>query len=326
MPTDSNSGEWMRVVAVGAGAWGRNIVRNLAELDALAGIAERNAERRKELAAQYPDTTIHSNWREALAEAYDAVAIATPTTAHYEVAAAALAAGKDVFVEKPVTPTAEQARALTDLAHRHGRILMIGHLLLYQPAVAWIRDHVADGAIGELFSIRHERLNLGRARSMENVIWDIGVHDMAVMLYLVGEKPTRVRATGHRMLGLPVEDEVHVHLEFGHHIRGNMHTSWLWPETNRRTIVRGSRGMLVYDEVAQTVTQHHRWIDDQLQNHDGGCEVVFRGDGQPLRLELQHFMECVANRTPARSDGDSAVAVIETLERINTAVAESSRY
>src|SRR5699024_10004107 len=115
-------------------------------------------------------------------------------------------------------------------------------------------------------------------------------------------------------------DEVHVHLEFGNGTRGNLHTSWLWPETNRRTIVRGSRGMLVYDEVAQTVTHHRRWIDDELQNRDEGSEVVFRGDGQPLRLELQHFLDRIADRKPARSDGESAVDVIETLERINAAV------
>src|SRR5699024_10122735 len=201
-----------------------------------------------------------------------------------------------------------------------------GHLLLYQPAVAWIRDYVAGGAIGNLFAIRHERLNLGRARSAENVVWDIGVHDMAVMLYLVGEKPGRVRGTGHRMLGLPVEDEVHVHLEFANGVRGNLHTSWLWPETNRRTIVRGTSGMLMYDEVAQTVTHYRRWIDADLNNHDEGSEIVYRGDGQPLRLELQHFMDRCSDRQPARSDGASAVDVIETLERVSAAVAVSSRY
>jgi len=117
-----------------------------------------------------------------------------------------------------------------------------------------------------------------------------------------------------------------VHLEFANGVRGNLHTSWLWPETNRRTILRGSRGMLVYDEVAQTVTNHRKWIDEDLQNRDEGSEVVHRGDGQPLKLELQHFLDCVADRSTPRSDGRSALAVIETLERINEAVAESSRY
>lgn len=316
----------MRIVAIGAGAWGKNVIRNLSELHVLAGFVEPSNDRRNEFSTLYPDVTAYAHWRDALASDCDAVAIATPTARHGEIAAAALAAGKDVFVEKPITPTSAEARALATLAERKQRILMVGHLLLYQPAVVWIRDYVAGGAIGELLSIRHERLNLGRARSAENVIWDIGVHDMAVMLYLVGEKPERVRGTGHRMLGLPVEDEVHVHLEFANGVRGNLHTSWLWPDTNRRTIVRGTAGMLLYDEVAQTVTHYRRWIDAELNNHDDGSDVVFRGDGQPLRLELQHFMARIADRQPARSDGASAVDVIETLERINTAVAESSRY
>src|SRR5699024_7203369 len=141
-----------------------------------------------------------------------------------------------------------------------------------------------------------------------------------------GHPPSRVRGTGHRMLGLPVEDEVHVHLEFPGGIRGNLHTSWLWPETQRRTLLRGSHGMLVYDEVLQTVTHYRKWIDADLHNHDEGSEIIYHGDGQPLRLELSHFIDCVETRQQPISDGKSAVAVTETLERINTAVAESSRY
>lgn len=316
----------MRIAVIGAGAWGKNIIRNLAELDALGGIVEGNAERLNEYGESYPQASLYADYRAALQSDCEAVAIATPTPSHFEIAMAALEAGKDVFVEKPLTHSVAEARQLVDAAAHSDAILMVGHLLIYQPAIAWIRDFVASGELGELFSIRHERLNLGRARSAENVIWDIGVHDMAIMLYLIGESPERVRGTGHRMLGLGVEDEVHVHLEFASGVRGNIHTSWLWPETARRTIVRGSRGMLVYDEVAQTVTLHRKWIDDRLQNHDEGSEIVHQGDGQPLRLELQHFIDRVRDRQPPRSDGVSALAVVETLERINAAVAESSRY
>ncbi|HET7315314.1 Gfo/Idh/MocA family oxidoreductase [Salinisphaera sp.] len=316
----------MKIVVIGAGAWGKNIIRNLEELGALSGIVEGNNERLNAYAKEHPDLALYADWQAALASGCDAVAIATPTPTHHEIALAAVAAGKDVFVEKPMTHSSADARELAAAAEAAGRILMVGHLLLYQPAIAWIKDYVEAGELGELFSIRHERLNLGRARSAENVIWDIGVHDMAVMLYLTGEAPQRVRGTGHRMLGLSVEDEMHVHLEFAGGIRGNIHTSWLWPETQRRTVLRGTRGMLVYDEVAQAVTHHRKWIDADLTNRDEGSEVVHRGDGQPLRLELAHFIDCVTDRSRPRSDGDSAVAVIETLERINAAVAESSRY
>lgn len=316
----------MNIVVIGAGAWGRNIIRNLEALGALSGIVEGNDQRLNAHAQAHPRLALYADWRATLASDCDAVAIATPTPTHYEIALAAIEAGKDVFVEKPMTYSSIDARRLADAAEAAGRILMVGHLLLYQPAIAWIKAYIEAGELGALFSIRHERLNLGRARSAENVIWDIGVHDMAIMLYLTGAAPERVRGTGHRMLGLPVEDEVHVHLEFAGGIRGNIHTSWLWPETNRRTLLRGSKGMLVYDELAQTVTHHRKWIDADLENHDQGSEVVHRGDGQPLRLELAHFMDCVKTRQRPRSDGASAVTVIETLERINAAVAESSRY
>lgn len=316
----------MRLAVIGAGAWGKNIIRNLSEMDALGVLCDPSPDKRESLSQAYPGLTTAPDWRTVLEGDEPGVVIATPTPRHYEIAEAALQAGKDVFVEKPLTHDGDQAEALARLADDRGCVLMVGHLLLYQPAVAWIREFATSGELGELLSIRHERLTLGRARSAENVIWDIGVHDMAVMLYLVGEAPARVRASGHRMLSLGVEDDVHVHLEFGNGTRGNLHTSWLWPETNRRTIVRGSRGMLVYDEVEQTVTLHRKWIDDGLANHDEGSEIVHRGHGQPLRLELEHFLDRIADRQPPLSDGWSAVDVVRTLERINESIHESSRF
>ena len=146
-------------------------------------------------------------------------------------------------------PGSLEAKTLVEQAEGDGRTLTVGHLLLCQPAIDWMKRYIEAGSIDEVFSIRHERLNLGRARSAENVIWDIGVHDVAVTLYLTGTPPDRVRATGHRMLGLAVEDEVHVHLEFAEGVRGNLHTSWLRPETTRRTILRGSASVLVYDKI-----------------------------------------------------------------------------
>lgn len=308
----------MKVAVIGAGAWGRNIIRNLAELDALGAICDPDEDKLVVFAAEYPEAATYTDWRRMLASDIPAVAIATPTPLHYEMAEAALEAGKDVYVEKPLTHSSEQARALTELAAERGRVLMVGHLLLYQPAVSWIKEYLSTGELGDLYGIRHERLTLGRARSAENVLWDIGVHDIAVMLYLTGEsRPSEIRASGHRLLQLGVEDDVHVHFAFPNGVRGNLHVSWLWPETNRRTIIRGSAGMLVYDEVAQSVTLHRKWIDKDLRNRDEGSEVVHRGHGQPLKLEMEHFLGRIADRQPPLSDGASAVAVIETLERAN---------
>lgn len=306
----------MSVAVIGAGAWGKNIIRNLSELGALAAISDPNPDKLDAYAHDYPRIDTFVDWRELLASDTAAIAIATPTPAHFEMACAALQAGKDVFVEKPMTHSSDQAQELVQLADKRGCVLMVGHLLLYQPAVSWIKEFIVSGELGELYGIRHERLSLGRARPVENVLWDVGVHDVAMMLYLVEQSPCAVRASGHRMLKLGVEDEVHAHLEFANGICGNLHSSWLWPEVNRRTIVRGTRGMLVYDEVDQSVTLHRKWIDHDLQNHDEGSEIVHRGEGEPLRLELQHFLARIQDRRPARSDGRSAVEVIRVLEQI----------
>lgn len=312
----------IQVGVIGAGVWGKNVIRTVAELGALGALCEPSEDRLAEFVAAYPQAKGYATYQELIESDLPAVAVVTPTHCHFEIAEAALRAGKDVYVEKPLTHDRASTKALVELAAARGRVLMVGHLLLYQPAITWIKEYLSSGALGELFSVRHERLTLGRARPVENVLWDIGVHDMAVMLYLIGEPPARIRASGHRMLRLGVEDEVHVHLEFANGMRGNLHVSWLWPETARRTIIRGARGMLVYDEVAQTVTLHRKWIDDALANHDEGSEVVHRGHGEPLKLELEHFLARIEDRAAPLSDGVSALAVIETLERVQQAMGE----
>lgn len=310
----------MSVAVIGAGAWGKNIIRNLSELGALAAICDPDPEGLASYATAYPQASTMIDWRQLLATDIPALAIATPTPLHFEMARAALEAGKDVFVEKPLTHNSDEAQKLVQLAQARGCILMVGHLLLYQPAVAWVKDYLRSGQLGELYGIRHERLSLGRVRPAESVLWDVGVHDIAMLLYLLEQSPAAVRASGHRMLKLGVEDEVQVHLEFADGVCASLYSSWLWPETNRRTIIRGTRGMLVYDEVEQSVILYRKWIDKQLQNHDQGSEVVYRGAGEPLRLELQHFLECSRDRKAPLSDGRSAVAVIRLLERIDNAM------
>lgn len=310
----------MKVAVIGAGAWGKHLIRNLSELGALAAVVDPSSEKCSEYAAQYPDITTHEDYREALDSEYNAVVIATPVTLHHEMAKAALEADKDVFVEKPMTYTSAEAEELVDLAAKQERVLMVGHLLLYQPAITWIMDYVHEGRLGTLYSVHQERLGLGRARPVENVLWDSGVHDIAVLLSLVGAGPTAVRASGHRIVQPTVEDDVHVHLEFPKGVRANLHTSWLWPETRRELVVRGSGGMLLYDEVEQTVTLHRKGIAPDLQNLDEGSEVVYRGHGEPLKLEVQHFLDRMQDREEPLSSGKSALQVIRVLEQVSKMV------
>lgn len=303
------------VGVIGAGNWGKHVVRTFHALGALAAVAEANTDIHPALAADDPSIPIHADYRKVLEAALPAVVIATPAPSHYQIAREALLAGKDVLVEKPITMSVSEAEELVGLARQRGQILMVGHLLLFQPAVQWIKAYLAKGALGRVFSLHQERLNLGKARALENALWSLGVHDVAVLLYLMGEAPERVEATGQRILQPDVEDDVYLHLHFPGGTKAHLHTSWLWPEKRRRLGVIGSEGMLIYDEVAQTVTLHRKRITPDLRSWDDGSEVVFQGGGEPLTLEAVHFLEGVQTRTASPLiDGTHGLQVVRVLE------------
>lgn len=305
----------MRVGVIGAGNWGQNLVRTFFRLGALAGVAEINPKIREELASEYPGLPLYEDYGYLLQSDVPAVVVATPAPTHYEIAKKALLAGKDVFVEKPLALSFSQARELVEIAENKGRILMVGHLLLYQPAVQWIKSYLASGAIGKVAFLAQERLKLGRVRSIENVLWSFGVHDIAVLLYLVGGKPAHVTAVGQRFLQEQVEDDVYVHLGFDSGVRAHLHVSWFWPVPRRLLTIVGSEAMLTYDELEHKVILHKKRVIANLRHEDGGSEVVFQGSEEPLTLECRHFLNCLRERRQPLSDGRSALDVIEVLEK-----------
>lgn len=305
------------VIVVGAGNWGKNLVSNFHDLGALAGVVELNAKLREGVTASYPDVPLYDNFQRALVEsAATAIVIATPAATHYDLAMRAMIAGKDVFVEKPMTLMLAESIALAEYADKHDRVLMVGHLLLYQPAIAWMRDYIASGKLGEIKRVVAQRAKLGKVRAVENVWWSFSPHDVSVVLELLGRPQlVNVQATGCSILQPGIEDEVRVEMTFAGGKTAHIHASWLWPINQRGTIAIGSKGMLVYDEVAQIVTIHHTTVDGELNHHDGGVEVVEVAAVQPLQIECQHFIDCVASRQKPRSDGWNGVAVVEVLER-----------
>lgn len=306
----------MKVAIVGAGAWGKNLVNTLNKLDSLGPVAEASQGLRDKLAEVYPGIELRTDYTEVLADpAVKAVAIATPAHTHHAIAKAMLEAGKDVFVEKPMTLVASESEDLVATAKKHDRILMVGHLLMYQPAIHKIKELIQAGAIGKVFTIHQQRSKLGRARAVENVLWSFGVHDVAVLLDLVGESPSDVQVSGHCGLQPGIEDDVYLHLTFPGGVKAHLHNSWLWPDVARWLVVVGSEGMLVYSETGQKVTLHKKKIDPALQNVDQGEEVVFHGSSEPLILEMKHFMKCVEERTAPLSDGANGLAVVRVLEQ-----------
>jgi predicted dehydrogenase len=305
----------MKIAAIGAGAWGKNIVKNLHGLGALACIVEANPVALAQMKELYPEIPTFEDPADAYETCeFDAVTIAVPAPLHFEIAVEALERGKHAFVEKPITLESRDADALVELAKRHDRILMVGHLLMYQPAVTFIKEKIQEGLIGGLVSIHQERLNLGRARNVENVLWSLGVHDIAVALYLVGETPGQVTSSGLASLTEGIEDDVYVHLDYPSGVQTHLHCSWLWPALRRRTTIIGTNGMLVYSETEQKVYHHKKWIDETLQNVNNGDEVIFEGASEPLRLEMEHFIHCCKTGETPKSDGVSAAAVVKVLE------------
>jgi len=297
-------------------------VRTLRNLDALGAVAETSSDLRAKLGADYPGLLVYDDYRSLLAADLQAVAIATPVATHYTVARAALLAGKDVFIEKPLTLSGTEAEDLVRLAEEEQRLLMVGHLLLYQPAVQWIKRYIASGSLGKIHSLHQERLNLGRVRKVENALWSLGAHDVAVLLHLIGRAPESLQVTGQRVLQPGIEDDVYLHLDFSGGVRAHLHNSWLWPEKRRQLTAIGAEGMLVYDEADQTVTLHRKGINPDLGNRDDGAEIAFKGDGEPLALELKHFLDCVAGRLTPLSDGRSGLAVVRVLEEATKQLAE----
>lgn len=306
----------MRIAVIGAGNWGRNLVRNLSDMDALSHVVEQKADSLKEISSQFSDVECLDSFDSLLESNIDAVAIATPAQSHYEIASTFLKAGKDVFIEKPMTLCSKEASELVDIAKLNNSILMVGHMLLYQPAIQFIKTYLAEGHIGQIYHLHQERLKLGRVRSKENVIWSLGVHDIAVLLYLAGSTPHEIKCSGHSGIQEQIQDDAYVHMTFQSGTKAHLHSSWIWPENSRSMRIIGSKGMLVYDEIKQTVTLHKKRIGEDLENIDEGEETLFEGSSQPLRLEMEHFVHCIKTRETPISDGLSGLAVIRVLESL----------
>lgn len=305
-----------RIACIGVGRWGINIARKLRELDQLDLIIEESQQRRAELEREFPGVEVASRLDVAFGQSIDAVAIATPAVTHYDLASSALRAGKHVFVEKPMCMTNEEAANLARLAEECGRSVMVGHLLLYQPAIAFIKRFIGEGHIGRPLSIKQTRKSLGTVRKAENVLFSLGVHDLAVLQYLVDDEPIDVSATGLCALNQSIEDEVDVAFLYAEGLRATLSLSWLSPVTERRLVVIGERGAVIYDELSQTVTHYGSFIDAS-----GGAvrvpeAIVFEGARDPLRFEMEHLIESVSHGTQPVSNANHGATVVRLLNRI----------
>jgi predicted dehydrogenase len=319
-----------RVVAVGCGPWGRNIVRNLAELGALAGLVNRRNAGPVAHSHGVPVVT----FEEAIADpGIQAMVIATPPVHHPTLATQALRAGKHVYVEKAAALASEDVRELCSLAAAVDRRLMVGHILQYHPAFLKTREMVRSGRLGRLLSIQASRMNLGRIRRREeDVVWSLAPHDVSMLHALADGEPRVVSAVAGYHLRPDVADTLHGHLEFPGGVAADLALSWYHPVKVQRLIVIGTDGMIVFDDAEpwdrKLVLYHHtsEWRAGQPEAVRGAPEPIDVQPAEPLREELQHFLDCVETGTTPRTDGFEALKVVQTIEHLRGAMVACGRF
>jgi predicted dehydrogenase len=317
----------VRVGMVGLGYWGPNLARNFHDLPGaeLAYVCDLDEERLADFAARFPKARATQRFDDLLEdETLDAVVVATPVPTHAELARRALAAGKHVFVEKPLALSAADAESVAELAAERGLVLMPGHLLLYHPGLRMLKELVSSGDLGRLLVVYGNRQNLGKIRRDENVLWSLGAHDLSVIIDLVGEEPDELWARGESFLTKGVEDVVFCYLHFPSGVIAHMHLSWLDPHKMRKLTVVGDSKMAVFDDMEP---------DRKITVYDKGPSGLPSGEwmtrtgdiwspkipgDEPLRLECQHFLALVrgeADSAPALENGLAVVRALEELQR-----------
>jgi predicted dehydrogenase len=327
----------LRIAVAGLGYWGPNLARNFAAINGceLAWCCDPSAQALERIARRFPQARLSDDLNEVLADpALDAVALATPVPSHAETAVRVLEAGKHCFVEKPLAQSVADAERVVAAAEAAGRVLMVGHLLEYHPGVQRLKQLVESRELGDrIYYIYGNRLNLGKLRADENALWSLGAHDVSVVLYLAGEEPWEVVAHGESYVQDGVEDVVFCFLRFPSGLSAHLHLSWLDPHKERRFTVVGSRRMATFDDMA---------LEGKLQVFDKGFDEGARGYGEyitrtgdifspsipnlePLRVECEHFVECVRTGRRPRSDGISGLRVVRVLEELQRSLDTSAR-
>ncbi len=317
---------YSKIACIGAGYWGKNLVRNFNELGALSWICDADPHRRAQLAMEYPNARLTDTLDQVLADPNIAgVAIATPAVTHADLVERALLAGKDVFVEKPLSLSVEEAQRLVAVASDRRLILMVGHLLWYHPAVLKLKQLVDDGDLGRIRYIYSNRLNLGKIRREENILWSFAPHDISVILGLVEEMPDAVLAQGGNYLHDQIADVTVSMLSFPSGVKAHIFVSWLHPFKEQKLIVVGDRQMAVFDDVAsenKLILYPHSitWKNHLPISAKAKAEVVPIQSIEPLKEECLHFLHCMATREVPRTDGAEGVRVLRVLQQGQSAL------
>jgi UDP-2-acetamido-3-amino-2,3-dideoxy-glucuronate N-acetyltransferase len=308
------------IAVVGCGYWGKNLVRNFAELGALHTICDSNSEVMSKLAPLYPDINTETSFEEILTnKEIKGVVVSSPAALHYSMAKQALQANKDIFVEKPLSLTVQEGEELVKLAEEKRKVLMVGHVLEYHPGVIKLKQMVDDGELGKIDYIYSSRLNLGKFRTEENILWSFAPHDISVILLLLNELPVEVSAHGGCYLHQNIADVTVTTMSFASGVRAHIFVSWIHPYKEQKLVVVGDKKMAVFDDVApqnKLLLYEHgiEWVDRMPVPRKQETTPVKFDMAEPLKLECQHFLKCMETRSKPKTDGESGLKVLRVLD------------
>jgi len=304
---------------IGVGYWGKNIQRNLYELGVLHTACDIESRILLERQKHFPELQYTTCYEDLLKNPeVVAIAIATPAVTHYSLVKHALVAGKDVFVEKPLAMTVQEGEELVELADRYERILMVGHILQYHPAVIKLKNLITSGELGKIQYVYSNRLNIGKLRTEENILWSFAPHDISVMLMLIDEEPTAVSTFGGDYVNINIYDTTLTTLEFKNGIKGHIFVSWLHPFKEQKLIVVGSKAMAVFDDISE---EKLFLYPHSIEWKNGKVPVARKADflvvpvdkAEPLKEELRHFIQCINDRKTPRTDGAEGLRVLRII-------------
>jgi UDP-2-acetamido-3-amino-2,3-dideoxy-glucuronate N-acetyltransferase len=315
-----------KIGVIGAGYWGKNLLRNFEQLGSLYAICDQDCANPN--FAAYKDQERFTSYSDLLRdENIDGVAVSTPAESHYEIVREALMAGKHVYVEKPLCLSEKEGTELNSLSKKNGLVLMVGHLLQYHPAFLKLKDLVERGELGKIQYIYSNRLNLGKIRREENILWSFAPHDISMILSLAGEMPESVCTNGGNYLSARIADVTLSSLTFANGINAHVFVSWLHPYKEQKLIVVGDKGMAVFDDMARREDKllvfHHKinWKNGNIPVpvKENAVAIQFE-DKEPLNEECRHFIECVQTGATPRTDGEEGLRVLKVLNALQSSL------
>ena len=319
-----------KVAVVGGGYWGKNLIRNFADLGALQVICDSNLSILNSYSEKYPGVSLIQSFAEVLKNPeIQGVVISVPAERHFDLARKAIAAGKDIFVEKPLALKVEEGEKLVELARENKRVLMVGHILAYHPAVIKLQELVAQGELGRIQYIYSNRLNLGKIRTEENILWSFAPHDISTILMLLKEMPVEIIASGGNYLHESIADVTVTAMKFPTGARAHIFVSWLHPYKEQRLVVVGEKKMAVFDDTVKDkllIYPHSLdWVERSPVPRKGEAQVVPVTSEEPLRQECRHFLDCITNRSTPLTDGEEGLRVLKVLSACSRSLLEKGQ-